>query len=161
MARFLIFQKAAARAGKDIGDAVSVYPDSKVFAQFEDKRVWQAAEDAGSAVGPWPANFYVIDIPGMPYESAKRLMQPYQRAALPGDIEFLAPDIEDRYVRLGPRRWQFGVNDRLPGPVRAALRRDEYMVIEPYDESTIATINNYIIDRTGLDVFITDTPIDP
>lgn len=161
MARFLIFQAATARSGKDVGDAIAVFPDTHQFGQFEDIRVWQAAEDAGGAVGPWPADFYVIDIPGMPIEVAKRFEQPWYRPATVLDPEFLSPDPEDRIVELGKRRWQLGVNDRLPGSVRAQLRREEFLVIEPYNQQTIDALNNYIRDRAELDVFITDTPIDP
>jgi len=159
MAQITVLAKSTGKAGtKAEGDPVAAYPDGFTAGRYEDIRVWMLQ---GNAEADFPDQFYTLDIPGMPLETAVRILGPLVRPAVEGDPEFEAPDIEDRYVRLGPYRWQFGVADKLPGQIKARLRRDRFLVIEPYDQQLIDTINAYILDRSGLDVLITDTPIDP
>ena len=93
----------------------------------------------------------------MPKSIGERLLQPWREPALPSDPEFNHPDAADRYVYRGPNRWRLGKADKFPPALAAKLKRDNFLVV-PYD---VATINNYVVDRMGLDVFITDTPIDP
>lgn len=154
MASFLFLAKELSNAGRFEGDPVSIKNDSWQWSAEEDIDRWVAE---GNAKGDFPDLFYVIDIVGMPLDTALRMTQQWVRAAVPGDPEYDAPDEEDRYVLLGPHRWQLGVADKLPGNLKGKLRKDRKLNI-PYD---IPTINNYVTDRAGLDVWITDTPIDP
>lgn len=136
----------------EIGDIATVIDDSQEFGRREDIRVWEA--EFGSTAG-FPDETSIIDIPGMPLETGLRLMQTWIRQAVPGDAQY-NPDSTE-YVWIGPNRWQLGKQDRLPPLLSQKLDNDRFLVL-PYD---IPTINNYMIDRAGLDVLITDTPIDP
>ena len=158
MAQIVVLAKSTGAAGtKSEGDPIAAYPDGFTAGRFEDVRVWIAQ---GNAEADFPGQFYMIDIPGMPLESAQRVLGPHIRPAVPGEPEYDAPDPEDRYVAIGPYRWQFGVADKLPGQIKAQLRREHFLVLEPYDQTLIDGINSYMVDRNGLDVLITDTPID-
>jgi len=152
MAQFLMLAKDIAHAGRLSGDPVTVVDDAHVFSENEDKRVWLAN---GNAEGDWEGLFEVIVITGMPVSIARRLYEDHIRAANLGDPEWNSIDEADRIVTLGPHRWQLGKQDRLPPPLANKLGRDGFVEV-PYD---IPTLNNYIVDRQGLDVFITDTPI--
>ena len=154
MARFLLLAVDIAHNGRQEGDPVGAFDDSHVFGEREDKTVWIAN---GNAAADWPGTFYVIDIPAMTRSVGERIYDVWKRPAVPGDLEFEAPDAADRYVQLGRHRWQLGVADKLPGNIRQKLRRDGVISI-PFD---VPTINNYMKDRNNLDVFITNTPIDP
>ncbi len=154
MARFLLLAKDLPSAGRFEGDPVSIKDDLWQWSAAEDVRQWVAE---GNAEKDYPDVFYTIDIFGMPVVTAKRITYEWKRAATVLDIELAAPDEADRYVFLGPHRWQFGVADKLPGNLRAKLRKDRFLDI-PFD---IPAINSYVTDRAGLDVWITDTPIDP
>ena len=159
MAQIVTLAKSVGAAGaKAEGDPIAVYPDGFTAGSNEDIRVWVAQ---GNDEADFPDTFYMIDVPGMSHETGLRLLGPWVRAAVPGDPEYEAPDEADRYVRLGRFRWQLGVADKLPGPIKTALRKDRFFVIEPYDQTAIDAINSYVIDRAELDVLITDTPIDP
>lgn len=159
MAKLTLLAKGTGKPGtKTEGDPVAAYPDEFTVGQKEDIRVWILQ---GNAENDFPDQFYMIDIPGMPIETAQRILGPHVRPATVLDPEWSDEDPAHRYIRLGPYRWQFGVADKLPGNIKARLRREKILVISPYDQATIDVINSYVIDRNGLDVLITDTPIDP
>lgn len=159
MAKIVTLAKSTGAAGtKAEGDPVAVYDDTETLGRKEDIRVWIAQ---GNSEASFPDQFYCIDIPGMPKATAARLLQKWWRPAVPGDPEFEAPDEPDRIVILGPYRWQFGVADKLPGQLKTRIRRDKFLLLEPYDAALITAINGYVTDRSNLDVLITDTPIDP
>jgi len=159
MAKLVTLAKGTGAAGtKAEGDPVATYDDSRTLGRKEDIRVWVAQ---GNDPRDFPDQFYVIDVPGMPIASAERIIQQWRRPSVDGDPNWDAPDQPDRFEWLGPYRWQFGVADKLPAQIKNRLRRDRFIVLEPYDQTLIDTINNYVIDRTGLDVLITPTPIDP
>jgi len=152
MAQFLMLAKDIAHAGRLSGDPVTVVDDNHIFSKNEDKRVWLAE---GNAAADWEGLFEVIVITGMPVEVGRRLYEDHIRAATIGDPEWNNIDEADRIVTLGQHRWQLGKQDRLPPALANKLGRDGYLDIT-YD---IPTLNNYIVDRQGVDVFITDTPI--
>ena len=153
MAKYLVRHTANPGEMTDPGDVIVAVDDSHEFGTHEDIRVWTAA---GNDEAAFPDFFSVIEIPGMPLAVAQRALEPWYRAATEADEEFLY-DAVDRYVYLGPRRWQLGKQDRLPPPLSNALDRDRFITLT-YD---VDTINSYMIDRAGLDVLITDTPINP
>lgn len=156
MARLLLLATSTGKTGRVEGDPVFVGDDSHVFGEREDKRVWIAN---GNAEGDWPGIFYVIDIPGMPVEVARRIYDTWKRPATILDPEFEAPDEADRYVVLGRHRWQLGVADKIPGAARSKLRRDGFIEF-PY---VVDVINSYMRDRSELDTFVPGAggPIDP
>ena len=163
MARFLLLAKDLTNAGKFEGDPVSIKDDNDTVTTPSGTWYWSAEEDTrrwvaeGNDENDFPNLFYAIDIVGMSKPVAERLNQDWVRAAVDGDPEFENPDEADRFVFLGPNRWQFGVADKLPGQLKTRLRRDRFLDV-PFD---IDEINSYVTDRSGLDVWITDTPIDP
>jgi len=163
MARFLLLAKNISNAGRIEGDPVSIKDDADTVTTPSGTWYWSSEEDIrrwvaeGNVKANFPDLFFTVDIAGMDKATAERLTQPWVRPATILDPEWNAPDAADRYVYVGPHRWQFGVADKLPGALKARLRRDRYLDV-PFD---IDTINNYVTDRTGLDVWITDTPIDP
>ena len=156
MAQILLLAKATGQSGRFEGNPVGVYADDHVFNVGVDKRRWLAE---GNTSQSWKGTFYIVAVPTMPVTTAERIMQPWRRAATVIDPEFGAPDAEDRYVELGRHRWQLGVADKLPGPIKSKLRRDGFIEL-PYD---VPTLNNYMIDRSGLDTFVPGVggPIDP
>lgn len=93
----------------------------------------------------WPGEFYVIEITGLPASLARRVMQPYLRPATVLDPEWNNDPI-DRYVYLGPNRWQFGKQDRIPPNLRNQLNKDFFL---QYDDSQQVRdqINAYMVDR--------------
>ncbi len=163
VASFLFLAKELTQSGRFIGDPVSVKGDDDTVTTASGTWHWSAEEDInrwvaeGILKGDFPDLFYVIDIPGMTKEIGERLLQLWKRPAHMADPEFNNPDESDRFVILGPHRWQFGVADKLPGPMKSKLSRDRRLEV-PFD---IPTINSYVTDRAGLDVWITDNPIDP
>lgn len=163
MASFLFLAKSISNAGRIEGDPISIRDDSFQIVVPSGTWRWSAEEDIrrwiaeGNAENDFPDLFYVIDIIGMPLVSAQRMLQPWRRPAEPGDPEYDAADEPDRYVTLGPHRWQFGVADKLPGPLKTKLRNDRFLDL-PYNATVI---NTYVTDRAGLDVLITDNPINP
>ena len=159
MAEILVLAKSIGADGsRTEGDPVAAKDDGANWGGHEDIRVWIAQ---GNAEADFPDMFYMILIPGMPLVSAERLMSAWTRPAVLGEPEFDNPDEADRYVTLGKYRWQLGVADKLPGRLKSRLRRDKIITIDPYGQTTIDAINSYVTDRSGLDVLITDTPIDP
>ncbi len=163
MASFLLLAKELTNAGRFEGDPVSIKDDGDTVTTASGTWYWSAEEDIrrwvaeGNTENQFPDLFYTIDIVGMTRATALRITEQWKRAATVVDPELAAPDEADRFIMLGPHRWQFGVADKLPGRLRAKLRKDRFLDM-PFD---IPTINSYVTDRTGLDVWITDTPIDP
>lgn len=155
MARLLLRSADLAHAGLYEGDPVAIVDDSHTFSQEEDIRVWVAN---GNAANTYPGLFYVIDLVGMPLEPARRLYEQWKRPAVPGDPEYDAPDPEDRCVFLGPHRWQLGVKDRFPPNLANQLRRDYYLEYT-YGPTVVTWLNNYIIDRCEVDVFVNASPV--
>ncbi len=155
MARILLIAKSIGRKGRTEGDPSVVVENSHIFGERADKSRWIAS---GNDPRDFPGIHYVVDIPDMPLAIAERIMQVWKRPATIVDLEWEG-DVDDRYVWIGRHRWQLGVADRLPGPIKAALRRDGIIEL-PYDE---AAINSYMIDRNSLDTFIPGPggPIDP
>lgn len=154
MAKFLFLASDVAGGGYLEDDPIAVYEDGKDFGYQEDIRVHEAKF---GNTDNFEGLFYIIEIPGMPKTIGERLLQQWRVPASQSDPEFDAPDAVDRYVYLGPNRWRMGKQDRFPPALSSKLRRDYFLVL-PYD---VPTINNYVVDRMGLDVFITDNPIDP
>jgi len=163
MASFLLLAKTLSNAGRFEGDPVSVKDDADTVTTPSGTWHWSAEEDIrrwvaeGNSESSFPDLFYVIDIVGMTQDTGLRLKQKWMRPAIPGDPEYGVGDPEDQFVLLGPHRWQFGVADKLPGNLRAKLRKDRFLDVT----LNVPAINSYVTDRTGLDVWITDTPIDP
>lgn len=152
MAKIVTLAKPVGAPGKKSeGDPVAVFADGEPCGIKADIREWLAAGNIGME---FPDTFYVIDIPGMPKEIAQRALGPWKRPAAPGDTEYDAPDEPDRYVTLGPNRWNFDVRNKLPGLKKSQLRRDRFIVLEPYDDELIAELNNYMVDRSGSDLWI-------
>lgn len=84
----------AVTAGKvTAGDVIEVIPDNKSFSASD-----KAADYS-----------YIIHLPDMPYDKARQLLEPSFRPAVEGDLEFDAPDPEDRFVREHKKRWRLKV----------------------------------------------------
>lgn len=162
MAQFLMLASDIGPAGRTDGDPVSVVDDDHIWSENEDKRVWLAN---GHTSQSWPGLFEIISIPTMPLNIAQRINNQFIRGAIPGESAYLAPDLPDRIVVLGPHRWQLGKQSRLPPPLANQLNQNGFIEI-PYD---IPTINNYMIDRQTIpsgpnqgqemDDFISNDPV--
>jgi hypothetical protein len=137
-------------------DIAAVYPYDRILGRREDIRVWIAE---GNNEADFPNDFLLLEITPANQAEEDEMFAGLQRAqsevwtrpAVPGDPEY-DPDQDpaDNVVVLGPRRWQFGKQDRIPPNLANKLDRDKFVVFD-YDK---ATLNSFFIDRDGLEVLI-------
>jgi hypothetical protein len=80
-------------------------------------------------------DFYVVKIPGLDMARAQTLLDDLREPARLGDLEFNAPDAEDRFVKRHRRRVRIVIEDLVD---RVALERD----------GTVTTTVNGIRDAT-------------
>lgn len=122
------------------GDVICVVPDSHQFSEIESKAVWIAN---GKNANDWTGHTWIIDIPSVAVEAAKKLLSEWVRPATAAELAFNASDPEDRIVKLGERRYRF---NSLPENVVNILNRDGAATV------TKAQAEQYLEDLNGEDV---------
>lgn len=105
-----------------LGDPIVAMPGNHTWGPREDKRVWVAA---GKDPTAWPGDFFILRIKGLTVRRARRFIEPHYRPATAVDLEFGAPDADDRKVLVRRKRWRLVLSE-LPGALRKRLRRNGY-----------------------------------
>jgi len=127
--------------GRSSDAPIDLKNDNESLGYYVDIREYEA--QFGTTDG-FPNDFYVIQITGLDKSLISRIFQPYMRPATALDPEWNNDPI-DRYVYLGPERWQMGKQDRLPANLRNQLNRDGFL--EFADSPAVRDqINSYVID---------------
>lgn len=111
------------------GDPVVVKEVPATWGSREGKARWI---EVGNAESDWPGHFMILRVTGVPgtIEQVRAFFQSEEfRAAHVLDLNFTAPDPEDRFVKTHRRIYRLNVAD-LPPPLRRDLDADSFTIIQ-------------------------------
>ncbi len=163
MASFVLLAIDLPNANKVEGDPISCKADDNTVTTPSGAWHWSKNEDInrwlaeGHDAADFPNMFYVLDVPGLDLKEAKRCLQAHKRPATIVDPEFEHQDEPDRMVRLGPRRWNFDIENKFSAQEKADIRGNRRLTLG----NSRIDLNAVITDRNGMDDWLTDTPVDP
>lgn len=111
-----------AAKGHRMGDVIAIMPNGHAWGAREDQRAHLAKY---GNLDTWSGNFKIIQIIDLSVADAQQYLTPRLRPATIADVEFLAPDIEDRIVQAARKAWSININ-AMPAIYKNSLSSTGY-----------------------------------